>query len=270
PYEQPPMPPIPAGFDPPRPTVPPLRAPDSYEPVRLPEPGSVTPVIRVRPAEPPELPKPADLVGPDEPSEAPRLPELPEPREIGRPGAAETGTPEIFAPSSPSQAAGITAVPGLISPRSTGSDVTETGESVTRGPVAADEPKADAAPEPASGAGAGTGPAGTAPAVDGPAEIKAPAAETKEEPRPEPVTEAPITVPAARVDLDQGPRAEQAKDEPRTGAAAKEPPAEKSADPPAPPASPKPAPARPAKKARGRRASVPTWDEIMFGARHQD
>ncbi len=44
------------------------------------------------------------------------------------------------------------------------------------------------------------------------------------------------------------------------------PAAEKPAEPP----KPAPAPARPAKKSRGRRASVPTWDEIMFGARRQD
>lgn len=118
PYEQPPMPPIPAGFDPPRPTVPPLRAPDSYEPVRLPEPGSVTPVIRVRPTDPPELPKPAELTEltgparsteltkPSEPSEAAEPAEAPEALEATGPGragtaepAAETGAPEIFAPA---------------------------------------------------------------------------------------------------------------------------------------------------------------------------
>lgn len=38
---------------------------------------------------------------------------------------------------------------------------------------------------------------------------------------------------------------------------------------PPPQPTPKPAPTRP-RKSRGRRASVPTWDEIMFGARKQD
>ncbi|MFG1750193.1 septation protein SepH [Streptosporangium sandarakinum] len=295
PYEQPPMPPIPAGFDPPRPTVPPLRAPDSYEPVRLPEPGSVTPVIRVRPAEPPELPKPAELTElteparsteltkpaePSEPSEAAKPAEAPEATGPGRAGtaepAAETGAPEIFAPAPTPQSPQITAVPGSGTPGpsgagSAGAEVAEAGEPAADGPAAAEEPKAAPAPEPAPDAG--TGGSEAAPAEPTPA---APAAK-EEEPRPEPVADAPIAVPAARVSLDRGSRAEPAQEEPRPAAAVKEPPAEKPADPPtpppappAPPASPKPAPARPAKKARGRRASVPTWDEIMFGARRQD
>ncbi|MFG1755240.1 septation protein SepH [Streptosporangium sandarakinum] len=273
PYEQPPMPPIPAGFDPPRPTVPPLRAPDSYE-VRLPEPGSVTPVTRVRPAETPELPRPADLTELTAPAESSEALETTEP---GRAGAAEpaaeTGAPEIFAPASPSSR--ITAVPGLASPGSgtpgpsgagsAGAEVAETGKPAADGPATAEEPKAAPAPEPTPDAGSGGSEA--APAESAPA---APAAK-EEEPRPEPVTDAPIAVPAARVSLDRGSPAEPAAEEPRPGAAAKEPPAEKPADlPTPPPASPKPAPARPTKKARGRRASVPTWDEIMFGARRQD
>jgi hypothetical protein len=36
------------------------------------------------------------------------------------------------------------------------------------------------------------------------------------------------------------------------------------------PQPPAPAPSRPARKGRGRRASVPTWDEIMFGARRPE
>ncbi|MEO3814583.1 hypothetical protein ABGB17_36775 [Sphaerisporangium sp. B11E5] len=43
----------------------------------------------------------------------------------------------------------------------------------------------------------------------------------------------------------------------------------KATEPTVPPQAPKPA--RPARKgSRGRRASVPTWDEIMFGARRQE
>ncbi|MET9068765.1 septation protein SepH [Streptosporangium sandarakinum] len=257
PYEQPPMPPIPAGFDPPRPTVPPLRAPDSYEPVRLPEPGSVTPVIRVRPAEPPELPKPADLTeltGPARSAELTNPAEPTEPTEAA--GPSETAKPSE-SPESPESGRVGTAEPAA-----------EAGEPAADGPATAEEPKAAPAPEPAPDAG--TGGSEAAPTESAPAA-------KEEEPRPEPVGDAPIAVPAARVSLDRGSRAEPAQEEPRPGAAAKEPPAEKPADPPtpppappAPPASPKPAPARPAKKARGRRASVPTWDEIMFGARRQD
>lgn len=254
PYEQPPMPPIPAGFDPPRPTVPPLRAPDSYEPVRLPEPGSVTPVIRVRPAEPPELPKPADLTELTGPPRSTELTKSAEPTEAA--GPSETAKPSE-SPEAPESGRAGTAEPAA-----------ETGEPAADGPATAEEPKAAPAPEPAPDAG--TGGSEAAPAESAPAA-------KEEEPRPEPVGDAPIAVPAARVSLDRGSRAEPAQEEPRPGAAAKEPPAEKPADPPtpppappAPPASPKPAPARPAKKARGRRASVPTWDEIMFGARRQD
>ncbi|GGP09730.1 DUF3071 domain-containing protein [Nonomuraea glycinis] len=63
-------------------------------------------------------------------------------------------------------------------------------------------------------------------------------------------------VPAARPSKE-----DEAKEEP----AAKE-------EPPVPVPSPPPAPAarQPRKGSRGRRASVPTWDEIMFGARRQD
>ncbi|MFD2350317.1 hypothetical protein ACFSTC_14715 [Nonomuraea ferruginea] len=49
--------------------------------------------------------------------------------------------------------------------------------------------------------------------------------------------------------------------------AEQEPPAKE--EPPAP--TPAPSSTRQSRKgSRGRRASVPTWDEIMFGARRQD
>ncbi|WP_433354346.1 septation protein SepH [Microtetraspora malaysiensis] len=80
-----------------------------------------------------------------------------------------------------------------------------------------------------------------------------------------------VAVPAARVSEERAappaaPAAPAAASGKSTGkqGAAKEPKPE----PPAPP-TPKPAPARP-RKSRGRRASVPTWDEIMFGARKQE
>ncbi|WP_084463903.1 septation protein SepH [Microtetraspora fusca] len=107
----------------------------------------------------------------------------------------------------------------------------------------ADAPATGPAAEPA---------AGPAPAEDEPGKAKeavaVPAARVSEE------RAAPPAAPAA---------AASGKSAGREGAA-KEPKPE----PPAPP-TPKPAPARP-RKSRGRRASVPTWDEIMFGARKQE
>ncbi|MEU0484866.1 septation protein SepH [Streptosporangium sp. NPDC006013] len=88
----------------------------------------------------------------------------------------------------------------------------------------------------------------------------------------EPAQEGSIAVPAARVSVDERAKAEPGRQETQgdTGAMQEtkvdKPAAEKPAEPP----KPAPAPARPAKKSRGRRASVPTWDEIMFGARRQD
>ncbi|WP_084258785.1 septation protein SepH [Microtetraspora malaysiensis] len=77
-----------------------------------------------------------------------------------------------------------------------------------------------------------------------------------------------VAVPAARLSEERAapPAAPAAASgtSPGKQGAAKEPKPE----PPAPP-TPKPAPARP-RKSRGRRASVPTWDEIMFGARKQE
>ncbi|MFF4990220.1 septation protein SepH [Streptosporangium saharense] len=107
------------------------------------------------------------------------------------------------------------------------------------------------------------------------------------EPKAEaPVEEESVAVPAARPSLDERARQEAAEREAaeREKAVSPAPPEapkpvpekavekpvekpvqEKPVEPPQ-----KPAPARPAKRARGRRASVPTWDEIMFGARRQD
>ncbi|MFF0578940.1 septation protein SepH [Streptosporangium saharense] len=107
------------------------------------------------------------------------------------------------------------------------------------------------------------------------------------EPKAEaPVEEESVAVPAARPSLDERARQEAAEREAaeREKAVSPAPPeapkpvpekaVEKVAEKPVQekPVEPpqKPAPARPAKRARGRRASVPTWDEIMFGARRQD
>ncbi|GAA4583943.1 hypothetical protein GCM10023194_22560 [Planotetraspora phitsanulokensis] len=65
--------------------------------------------------------------------------------------------------------------------------------------------------------------------------------------------------PAAKDEAAKAPAKEPVK------TAVKEAPKDAKPETPAPPV-PKPAPARP-RKSRGRRASVPTWDEIMFGTR---
>ncbi|WP_432923971.1 septation protein SepH [Microbispora sp. CA-135349] len=101
-----------------------------------------------------------------------------------------------------------------------------------------------------------------APAAQAPAQ---PAAEAPAAQRA-PAAQAPAAAPASRA----GDAGKRAGDGPKDGAkeAQKEGPKDTKPETPAPPV-PKPAPPRP-RKSRGRRASVPTWDEIMFGARKQD
>ncbi|WP_084780441.1 septation protein SepH [Planobispora rosea] len=106
---------------------------------------------------------------------------------------------------------------------------------------------------------------------------QAPAPAAEETPPAEPSVPAAEQAPPAKAPV---PAAEQAPPaEPSMPAAEQAPPAkapvpaaEQAPEPPPPPAAPvpKPAPTRPARKSRGRRASVPTWDEIMFGARRPD
>ncbi|WP_245647219.1 septation protein SepH [Microtetraspora niveoalba] len=120
-------------------------------------------------------------------------------------------------------------------------------------------------PEPAAASAASAPEPAAAPAVEpvpekAPEPVAVPAARVSEE-RAAPAASAPTAAPS--VAPTAAPAAAPGKGTGREGAA-KEPKPE----PPAPP-TPKPAPARP-RKSRGRRASVPTWDEIMFGARKQE
>ncbi|MFF5206969.1 septation protein SepH [Streptosporangium sp. NPDC000396] len=229
-YEHPPMPPIPEGFEAPRPTVPPLRAP------------SPVPYEPVRVAEPVRTPESASAA-----SEPVPLGTAPEPLTQAR--APETArAPEPVAPAATAEPAPeqvVVKVPGVVeipeAPQTAPAVAEVTPEPVKVKP----EPALERSPAPEA--------AGTVP------EAKAtPVTE------PEPVPETPIAVPAARRPQAGQPR----EDAPADTGAAKEAVADKVADKPVEP--PKPAPTRPAKKARGRRASVPTWDEIMFGARRQD
>ncbi|GIH26763.1 hypothetical protein Aph01nite_50730 [Acrocarpospora phusangensis] len=76
--------------------------------------------------------------------------------------------------------------------------------------------------------------------------------------------EEPVTVPAARVPDE--PPAEPVPVPAKNGT---QPTKDPKPEPPTP-ASVAPKPAPPRRKSRGRRASVPSWDEIMFGARKPD
>ncbi|RSN60049.1 septation protein SepH [Actinomadura sp. WAC 06369] len=130
----------------------------------------------------------------------------------------------------------------------------------------ADEPAAEAAAEPAAAAGEPADePAAREPAAreQGPAEPAAAREQASREkakpappraPRREPARPAPKKKPATR------PTMPAAQDKPVTG-------------PPAAAADASPATQRPARarrKSKGKRASVPSWDEIMFGARRPE
>ncbi|MFI0418333.1 septation protein SepH [Spongiactinospora sp. 9N601] len=127
--------------------------------------------------------------------------------------------------------------------------------------AAADEPVSAGESGEAPEAGKATASGESAPAV------RETAAEAPPEPKPQPEKAAKAAEPKPEPRPEPEP-APQPEPEPK--------PVEKAAEtapppPPPTPATPKPAPARPARKgSRGRRASVPSWDEIMFGARKQD
>ncbi|MEV4382147.1 septation protein SepH [Streptosporangium sp. NPDC049644] len=330
-YQQPPMPPLPAGYEAPRVSVPPLRAPDpaGYQSDRASEPAAPAaegpgPAARVRPPEP-VLPEPVTAYEPVSP--AAREPAAQEPAAYEPLSAPE---PEPAAPAAPQpvvavQPPGTAAEPARVGPPSagapepvpattresaTGSDLP--GQAPAHAPAAPPEavvaeaaktPEAAKAPEvmeimeapqvaevsaplppaaatPPEPVAVPSEPAGQRSAADEktagqPVSTKAEntiAAKETPAPESEPAQEGSIAVPAARVSVDERAKAEPGRQETQgdTGAMQEtkvdKPAAEKPAEPP----KPAPAPARPAKKSRGRRASVPTWDEIMFGARRQD
>ncbi|MEV4749356.1 septation protein SepH [Streptosporangium sp. NPDC049248] len=328
-YQQPPMPPLPAGYEAPRVSVPPLRAPDpaGYQSDRASEPAAPAaegpdPAARVRPPEP-VLPEPVTAYEPVSP--AAQEPAAYEPLPAPEPEPAAPAAPQpVVAVQSPVTAA----EPARVGPLSAGAPEpvpATTRESATGSDLPEQAPAHAPAtpPEPVVAEAAKTPEAAKAPEVmevmevmEAPqvAEVSAPLPPTavtppepvavpsepaeqrsaadektagqpvstkaentiaaKETPAPEsePAQEGSIAVPAARVSVDERAKAEPGRQETQgdTGAMQEtkvdKPAAEKPAEPP----KPAPAPARPAKKSRGRRASVPTWDEIMFGARRQD
>ncbi|MEV7006209.1 septation protein SepH [Streptosporangium sp. NPDC051022] len=283
-YTQPPMPPLPPGYDAPRATVPPLRAPDSappYEqPIRTPEAARAPELItRVRPPEH----APSETVWTAPEAAATREPVAPfvaagplTPAETaeaaGSAAPAETADrPEWTATPAAGPATGPAAGPdparlplGVRPPEAVRPGPAETApEPVTDGEETVRElPSAETAETAETAEAPVTEPSGesrTESSAEPPAEAPAEAGA---------VQESPVAVPAARLSLDERAMAEKAAKEAATVPAPEPPIAKPVPDKPVDP--PKPAPARPAKKARGRRASVPTWDEIMFGARRQD
>ncbi|WP_433240740.1 septation protein SepH [Streptosporangium sp. CA-135522] len=272
-YEQPPMPPIPAGYEAPRSTVPPLRAPDApgYAPIRAPEPIRA-PGLAPAPATARETVWPAEPAAPVAPVAAPRPEAEPESAPAPEPSVLEPTAAEIM--SGPVSGSEPVLEPVVVT-------VAETL------PAAEAVPAAEATPDKA-------GPEPVRERFSPPAEQAEPAAATAApevrkpaavEPAagPEAAQESSIAVPAARVSTDERPapaepvqetarQADKPADRATRDGQADKPVADKPVvdKPAAEPPKPAPAPARPAKKARGRRASVPTWDEIMFGARRQD
>ncbi|GGL26878.1 septation protein SepH [Planomonospora parontospora] len=275
-YERPPMPPLPEGFEaPPMLSVPPLRAPDPAvsEPVARPVLPAVLRETATAPESSPAARTPVEPVavtGETGPAELPPVP------------AAEAAGPGERAPSALS---GTVASEPVTSEPITSEPVVPAGRTADDGAEPA-PPEQDAGGEPVeaelpAAPAAAAAAAGAPPGAASAAEVPEASAESAEESG---AVEPPIAVPAARVSADR-PRGRvpvtPVKETAREDAAAAQPietakpPVEKAADKPpadkpAEPPKPAPAPARPAKRGRGRRASVPTWDEIMFGARRPD
>ncbi|WP_326642202.1 septation protein SepH [Streptosporangium sp. NBC_01755] len=335
-YQQPPMPPLPAGYEAPRVSVPPLRAPDpaGYQPGRIPEPTvpaaeDSDPAAWIRPPEP-VSPEPVTVHEPlPSPEPEPAAPAAPQPVAAVQPPVTAAGPSWESSPVGPPSAGAPEPAPATAREPVTGSGVPEqvaTEPALAHVPAAPPEPMAAVAtaepvatevakapevtktpevtkahkgaevfevaevsepsrptaappPEPVPAAvlskpaeqrstpgGKAAEQRDSTKAENGTAAKETPAPET------EPAQEGSIAVPAARVSVDERAKAEPGRQETQgdTGAMQEtkvdKPAAEKPAEPP----KPAPAPARPAKKSRGRRASVPTWDEIMFGARRQD
>lgn len=273
--------------------------PAAYEPLTAPEPEPRAPVA---PPQPVSAPQPAATAA-EPPAVTAREPA---PAAHGSATAPEQATPREpspeHGPAAPSEAA-VTGPETVAEPAPAKAPETVRAPEVAKAPEAVPAPEVVRTPEVAEVAKPSPPPVTTTPepaeaapatVPSDPAGRRSPAAAgkaveqasaeaektvaVKETPASEPAPETgsaqegSIAVPAARVSVDERAKAEPGRQETQgdTGAMQEtkvdKPAAEKPAEPP----KPAPAPARPAKKSRGRRASVPTWDEIMFGARRQD
>ncbi|GGO26301.1 hypothetical protein GCM10010116_52780 [Microbispora rosea subsp. aerata] len=187
--------------------------------------------------------------------------------DVASAAAASTATPPVVAGADNEDVAPDT---GAASDTGEAKDTTAAAGADATPPVVtvpAPTPPAEAT----TGSAAEGSPAASAPVsvppqsrpAEPPSAPEAPAASAAPAAPAQPAAEAaPAQAPAART----GDTGKPAGDGPKDGA--KESQKDAKPETPAPPV-PKPAPPRP-RKSRGRRASVPTWDEIMFGARKQD
>ncbi|MEV5407568.1 septation protein SepH [Thermopolyspora sp. NPDC052614] len=211
------------------------------------------------------------------PGHSPAKPSAPDPS-ASEPGTAQptpTPTPSAPAPSAPAPSAPAAETPASGTPVS-GTPVPPRPAPPV--PAPSPSPKPDlVVPEPRVVEPPVNDPQPAKPAAE-PIVAKVPAPPVARKPLPAtPPTKAPaepVAVPAARTSedgADAAPKPEPPIEDPATEQAAD--PAPQPVPPqPAPPPQPvKPAKApRSRKGSRSRRASVPTWDEIMFGARRQD
>ncbi|MFF5109500.1 septation protein SepH [Streptosporangium sp. NPDC000509] len=267
-------------------------APASYEPLSAPEPEPSAPAVTSQPSV--TASEPSTATTPEQAtaargSAAARGDLLPQGPEEAIPGQDGTAEPAAMRAAETERAPETTKESQVTPPpeaaKAPEATKAEEPEEVAKAPEApksteSANPSPSAAPEPAvtAPAAALSDPADQRSPATGRATEQVPSEAEKETPASEPVPETgtaqegSIAVPAARVSVDKRAKTAPGKQETQgdTGAMqetkADKPAAEKPAEPP----KPAPAPARPAKKSRGRRASVPTWDEIMFGARRQD
>ncbi|GII91970.1 septation protein SepH [Sinosporangium siamense] len=150
--------------------------------------------------------------------------------------AAQAEAAQAAAP--PAATMPATPAPAATTPATPAGD--QAGDKASAVPAAEETPAA----EPAQKAGD---------AVESPQEPAAAAA--KAEPKPDPAPAAPAKPAPGKQAAEKGGKGKAAAD--------------KTSEPPQAPPAPA-QPTRPARRSRGRRASVPSWDEIMFGARRQD
>lgn len=268
----------------PPPSEPPARAPEA--PVSATPPPAPAPVQAPTPASPPApappaTPSPAPAAGPS-PEPVPRqaaeppAAHAPEPEPVPEPGPAPQAPAAPGAQASPEPQA---AEPAAAKPADQ-----LAAERVAAEPTAAEPTAAEPVPEPetdpATAAPAARQETGSGTQTEIPAETDRPAARPAQDDAPA-ARQAEVETAAARTAEAETPAARPAKPKQQRSArrggrrempAAEPAPEGGQAEPPA--ASGDTAPAapqrRPKKSGRGRRASVPSWDEIMFGTRKPD
>ncbi|WP_066364408.1 septation protein SepH [Herbidospora mongoliensis] len=280
-HVEPPRAPAPQNYATPEP---PVSAPPPQEPRYAPEPQVAAPTSQsthyyVTPepqvtAPAPQQPQQEAAEKPEPQAVAPVVPETrpepaPEPEAADVSASAESPEPPVDAPVAESRP---------VTPETQADPAVQEARPAASEPKAAEPAAEPVAPEPEAAPAAEDRPA--APVVD----------RAVEEAAPFVAPEAPTVVPQqAAPAASPEPVAEESEEsptpavmpktvKPRTGPPQAKPPAQrpapkedKSAEPvpagAAPAPAPKPAPRR---KSRARRASVPSWDEIMFGAPKQD